>query len=214
MAWGSHFHLMFVLALSHRVSYSALTGIVLFHNLDAAQEITDSLKAAGVRAKLDARDNYTPGWKYNHWELKGVPLRVEFGVRDFENGTCVIARRDNKVKETVNIADLNNRCAELCETVQQDMFNRAKEVRDANIIKLTSWDGFVAALDEKKLILTPWCETKESEELVKKKTTTESQGGAAKTLCIPFEQPPLEDDAKCFITGKKATCWVLWGRSN
>lgn len=142
-----------------------------------------------------------------------MPLRIEFGVRDLENGTCVIARRDNRVKETVNLSDLNKRCKELLVTVQQDMFNRAKETRDNSIIRLTSWDGFIDALDAKKLILTPWCETKESEELVKKKTTAESQGGAAKTLCIPFDQPPLEAGAKCFITGEPAKCWVLWGRS-
>lgn len=172
-----------------------------------------SLKAAGVRSKLDNRDNYTPGWKYNHWELKGVPMRIEFGARDLENGTCVIARRDNREKETVKIEDLTKRCSELCEQIQKDMFERARKIRDENIVSLTSWDGFIEALDAKKLIMTPWCNTKDSEELVKKKSTAESTGGAAKTLCIPFEQPALEAGTKCFITGEPATCWVLWGRS-
>ena len=81
----------------------------------------EALKTAGVRSKCDLRDNYTPGWKYNHWELKGVPLRVEFGARDLENNTCVIARRDNRAKETVSIADLPKRCAELCEQIQNEM---------------------------------------------------------------------------------------------
>jgi len=180
---------------------------------EIAETMTKSLKDAGVRSKLDARDNYTPGWKYNHWELKGVPLRVEFGMRDMENNTCVIARRDNREKESVKIEDLPKRVKELCEQVQNDMFERAKKQRDENIVRLTSWDGFISALDEKKLIMTPWCNTKESEELVKKKSTAESAGGAAKTLCIPFEQPALEPGTKCFITGEEAKCWVLWGRS-
>jgi len=180
---------------------------------DVADEMNKALKSVGVRSKLDARENYTPGWKYNHWELKGVPMRVELGARDLENGTCVIARRDNREKETVSIENLPKRAIELCEQIQKDMFERAKAVRDANIVKLTSWDGFVAALDDKKLIMTPWCNTKASEELVKQKSTVESAGGAAKTLCIPFEQPPLDPDAKCFITGEPAKCWVLWGRS-
>ena len=173
----------------------------------------EALKTVGVRSKCDLRDNYTPGWKYNHWELKGVPLRVEFGARDLEKNTCVIARRDNRAKETVSIADLPKRCAELCEQIQNEMFERAKKTRDESIVKLTSWDGFITALDDRKLILTPWCNTKESEELVKKKSTAESAGGAAKTLCIPFEQPALEEGTKCFITGEPAKCWVLWGRS-
>jgi prolyl-tRNA synthetase len=164
--------------------------------------MTKALKDAGVRSKLDARDNYTPGWKYNHWELKGVPLRVEYGMRDLENGTCVIARRDNKVKETVKLEDLPKRALELCVQVQSD-----------NIVHLHSWDGFIDALDAKKLIMTPWCNTKASEEIVKTRSSTESTGGAAKTLCIPFEQPVLEPGTKCFITGEEAKCWVLWGRS-
>jgi len=186
---------------------------VLSFDAEIAETMTKSLKDAGVRSKLDARDNYTPGWKYNHWELKGVPLRVEFGMRDMENNTCVIARRDNREKESVKIEDLPKRVTELCEQVQNDMFERAKKQRDENIVRLTSWDGFISALDEKKLIMTPWCNTKESEELVKKKSTAESAGGAAKTLCIPFEQPALEPGTKCFITGEEAKCWVLWGRS-
>jgi len=99
------------------------------------------------------------------------------------------------------------------EQIQNEMFERAKKTRDESIVKLTSWDGFITALDDRKLILTPWCNTKESEELVKKKSTAESAGGAAKTLCIPFEQPALEEGTKCFITGEPAKCWVLWGRS-
>ena len=121
---------------------------------------------------------------------------------DLENNTCVIARRDNRAKETVSIADLPKRCAELCEQIQNEMFERAKKTRDESIVKLTSWGGFITTLGDRKLILTPWCNTKESEELVKKKSTAESAGGAAKTLCIPFEQPALEEGTKCFITGR------------
>ena len=101
----------------------------------------------------------------------------------------------------------------ILEEMQAEMFARAKAKRDAAVVTVTSWDGFVAALDEKKMVLTPWCETKESEELVKKRTQADSEGGAAKTLCIPFEQPPLDENTKCFVTGERATAWVVWGRS-
>ena len=154
-----------------------------------------------------------PGWKYNHWELKGVPLRVEFGFRDLEAGHCVVVRRDTGAKETVRLVDLSARAAAMCEEMQADMLARATEKRNASIVTCTSWDGFVEALDAKKMVLTPWCETKESEELVKKRTQGESDGGAAKTLCVPFVQPPLEEGTRCFITGAPATTWVVWGRS-
>ena len=175
--------------------------------------MTGALSAAGVKSKLDDRDNYTPGWKYNHWEVKGVPLRVEFGARDLEAGGCVVVRRDTGAKETVALADLATRVPAILEEMQAEMFARAKAKRDAAVVTVTSWDGFVAALDEKKMVLTPWCETKESEELVKKRTQADSEGGAAKTLCIPFEQPPLDENTKCFVTGERATAWVVWGRS-
>lgn len=176
--------------------------------------MTDAMIDSGLRAKLDDRDNYTPGWKYNHWELKGVPLRCEFGPRDMEAGHCVIVRRDNRAKETVKLADLPKRAAEICEEMQADMLRRATEKRNASIVTVTNYDdGFVAALDQKMMVLTPWCETKESEELIKKKTSEQTEGGAAKTLCIPFVQPPLPKGTKCFITGAPATTWVIWGRS-
>ena len=143
--------------------------------------MTDGLVAGGTRAKLDDRDNYTPGWKYNHWELKGVPLRVEFGPRDMEAGHCVVVRRDTGAKETVRLDALTQRAAAMCEEMQADMLARATQRRNESVVTVTSWDGFVEALDERKMVLTPWCETKESEELVKKRTQGESEGGAAKT---------------------------------
>jgi len=181
---------------------------------DKAEAIGKSLTDdASVRVKTDTRDNYTPGWKYSHWEVKGVPIRLEFGPRDLDNETCVLVRRDTREKEVCKLADVNARVQELLVEIQQNMFNQAKAIRDTSTITVTEWKDFVPALDQKKMVLTPWCETKESEEEVKKRSSEESEGGAAKTLCIPFIQPPLKEGTKCFITGKPATVWVLWGRS-
>lgn len=124
-----------------------------------------------------------------------------------------MVRRDTGAKETVLLTDLTIRAAEMCEEMQADMLKRATKKRNESVVTCTTWDGFVEALDDKKMVLTPWCETKESEELVKKRTQGESEGGAAKTLCIPFVQPPLANGTKCFVTGGTATTWVLWGRS-
>ena len=200
---------------SYHPGISHLTGAppVCLYLADTAKAMSDGMIDAGLRSKLDDRDNYTPGWKYNHWELKGVPLRCEFGPRDMEAGHCVVVRRDTGAKETVKLVDLPVRAKEMCEEMQADMLKRATEKRNASVVTCTSWDGFVEALADCKMILTPWCETKESEELVKKKSQEDSDGGAAKTLCIPFIQPPLEPGTKCFITGAPATTWVIWGRS-
>ncbi len=109
------------------------------------------------------------------------------------------------------------------DTMQNDMFTKAKKIRDDNIAVAHNWEEFMAELNKKKCVLTPWCETLESEELVKQRskeesTKAENEGeeiltGSAKTLCIPLEQPPLPEGTKCFITGTPATKWVLWGRS-
>ena len=157
-----------------------------------AEGAAEGLRAGGVRVKLDGRDNYTPGWKYNHWELKGVPLRCEFGPRDLVAGTCVLVRRDNKEKETVPLANLAVRAGELLAAMQAGLLARATAERNSRITKVTAWADFVPALDRKHMVLAPWCEDPESEEWVKKQSSKESDRGAAKTLCIPFEQPVLE----------------------
>jgi prolyl-tRNA synthetase len=114
---------------------------------DTARATTEALVASGTRAKLDDRENYTPGWKYNHWELKGVPLRVEFGPRDMEAGQCVVVRRDTGAKETVALSEVPVRAAALCEEMQADMLARATKKRNESIVTVTSWDGFIEALD-------------------------------------------------------------------
>eukprot|EP00301_Raphidiophrys_heterophryoidea_P014774 c23234_g1_i1.p1 GENE.c23234_g1_i1~~c23234_g1_i1.p1 ORF type:complete len:640 (+),score=180.87 c23234_g1_i1:42-1922(+) len=192
-----------------------------------AHELAKDLVARGIRVKVDDRAEYNPGWKYNHWELKGVPLRLEVGPQDVEQKQVVVVRRDTGAKQPVSYADGGDKFAErisvLLETVQKELFEAAKAKRDASIQQVFSWEEFVPTLNKRMLCLTPWCGTKASEELVKEKSSAESKqlceedgsshSGAAKTLCIPFEQPPLPKDAKCFITGEPAKCWALWGRS-
>ncbi|KAL4100124.1 hypothetical protein PRIC1_007920 [Phytophthora ramorum] len=166
-----------------------------------ADEIVDKLAGAGVRIEADKRRVYTPGWKYNHWELKGVPLRFEVGPKD-------IAKKQ----------------------IQADMLERATKTRDSHTREITEWKDFVPALQDGCMALTPFCDEIEWEEIVKTKSREESltlmgledeaentaTSAAAKTLCIPYkknEESPVTADTKCFISGKPAKCWVLWGRS-
>ena len=182
--------------------------------LEKAYELEADIKVVGVRVKTDDRLNYTPGWKYNHWEQKGVPLRVELGPRDLQNGVVVICRRDTGEKETIAWGDLPSRVQSLHEQIHADMLAKAKQQVAGRTSTVTDWKDFTPALDAGNMVLTPWCETKESEEEVEHRCKVESPGQAApKTLCIPFEQPPLPAGAKCVVTGAPATTWVLWGRS-
>eukprot|EP00897_Mesotaenium_endlicherianum_P004837 jgi/Mesen1/4381/ME000222S03504 len=162
-----------------------------------AARLGQQLRAAGVRTKEDARDNYSPGWKYNHWELKGV----------------VVVRRDTGAKEPVAWTVLVERVKELLDSMQADLLARATEERDRCIAKVTSWDDFVPALDDRKMVLAPWCDEQEVEEDVKRRSGEAGEGGAAKTLCMPFEQPDLPAGTLCFASGKPAKRWALWGRS-
>jgi prolyl-tRNA synthetase len=192
-------------------------------------DIVHALDSKDVRVKLDDRDIYNPGWKYAHWEQKGVPIRIEVGPRDLENRQVRLVVRFGGEKMDVSFDDLATSIVSKLDEVQTLMLKRAKEFRDDHLVKVTEWKDFVPNLELHNLVLTPWCggEHKEWEEWVKDKSREESlanTGGeaeaataatsvAAKTLCIPFEQPELVEGTKCIASGLPATCWVLWGRS-
>jgi prolyl-tRNA synthetase len=205
-----------------------------------------ALVAAGIRAKFDDRDNYSGGWKFAHWEQKGVPLRLELGPRDVAAGAfSAVARFDgSKCALPVAPAELVRATAARLADIQASMLARARRERDAHVAVVTEWKDFVPALDRGDLVLAPWSELVETEEWVKEQTgprgaatraaeaaaaaaaaadaaaeadeVEASKGltGAAKTLCIPFEQPALPPGTKCFTgSGKDAVSWALWGRS-
>lgn len=191
--------------------------------------ILEELKKHGVRAKFDDRTMYNPGWKYNHWEQKGVPLRIEVGPRDMENKSVRIVVRHDGSKEDLPVDGLGASITTKLDAIQMAMFNKAKEARDSHVVKVTEWKDFVPNLEKHNLVLTPWCggEHEEWEDWVKKTSRVESLKArgeegedektstsvAAKTLCIPFDQPELPPGTKCIASGLDAKCWVLWGRS-
>eukprot|EP00904_Undaria_pinnatifida_P012991 jgi/Undpi1/8822/HiC_scaffold_25.g11284.m1 len=192
---------------------------------DFCAPIVRSLKDVGVRVKFDSRVNYTAGWKYNHWEQKGVPIRLEVGPRDLESKQAVLARRDTGEKMTVAEGDITLKVQELLETIQANLLARLTAERDDHYTRVTEWPQFVPALNRNDIVLTPFCNETEWEEKVKTLSRAEAlkegevelettaTSVAAKTLCIPLEQPDLPEGTPCFISGKPATCWVLWGRS-
>ncbi|KAG2324627.1 hypothetical protein Bca52824_007355 [Brassica carinata] len=170
----------------------------------ACSDVKDALRKAGVRAEEDLSDNYTPKWKYTQWEMRGVPLRIEIGPRDLAKDQVRTVRRDNGVKADVPRVGLIEHVKELLEKIQRNMFDVAKQKRDAACVIVKTWDEFVEALGQKKLILAPWCDEKEVEMDVKRRTKDEV--GAAKTLFSPFDQPEIPE-------GKLAKKWTYWGKS-
>ena len=193
--------------------------------IDYSYDIKDALSAAGIRVDIDARENYTPGWKYNHWEQKGVPIRIEIGPRDFANKKARVVRRDNGEKSDELATDLPTFIPTILDTIQNDLFAKAKAGRDEKLVQVTKWDDFVPALEKHCLVLTPWCLDSEWEDKVKAMSRdaalapgeleedTCATSVAAKTLCIPFDQPELPEGTQCFVSGMPAKVWVLWGRS-
>ena len=170
--------------------------------LEKAQEILAALKAAGVRAKIDDSDN-SLGWKCAQWEMKGVPLRLELGPRDMENGQCVCVRRDNFEKIPVALAELTEKVPELLDAVQQGLFDKAKENLDSHIFEAHSLEE-AKELQERNggFIKTMWCGDLACELAMKEKAGMSSR-------CIPFEQEKLGD--VCPVCGKPAKHMIYWG---
>eukprot|EP00604_Paraphysomonas_vestita_P002376 CAMPEP_0174819574 /NCGR_PEP_ID=MMETSP1107-20130205/2893_1 /TAXON_ID=36770 /ORGANISM="Paraphysomonas vestita, Strain GFlagA" /LENGTH=425 /DNA_ID=CAMNT_0016033333 /DNA_START=729 /DNA_END=2006 /DNA_ORIENTATION=+ len=193
--------------------------------LSYARNIESQIKSIGVRVDIDERQNYTPGWKFNHWEQKGVPIRLEVGARDVASNQCRIVRRDNGAKFDLPVDDnLATTIQNLLDEIHNYLFEKSKRERDEKIVQVTEWKDFVPALNRHCLVLTPFCDQREWEEKVKKMSREEALSGgledartatsvAAKTLCKPFDQPPLPEGTLCFVSGLPATTWVLWGRS-
>jgi len=184
-----------------------------------AESIMQNLKALGYRVHLDDRLGYSPGWKYNHWELKGVPVRIEIGPKDMKNQTVAIARRDTGAKVTIPWADAEKTTQELLESIHKTLFEKARTVRDSHLLAVDKWDDFLVALDKKKIPITPWCGGIKCEETVKDKSkeakasdSTQAPTGA-KTLCLPFNSEPIAPETKCFACGADATTRAMWGRT-
>ena len=170
--------------------------------LDKARELEAALKAAGVRVTLDDSDN-SLGWKCAQYEMKGVPLRVELGPRDIENGVCVAVRRDSGEKTTVPLAELTQRVPELLDAVQKGLYERAKLNLEEHIFAAHSIEEAKALQEEHGgFIKTMWCGELACE------TAMKEQAGMS-SRCLPFEQEQL--DTVCACCGKPAKQMIYWG---
>ncbi len=170
--------------------------------LEKAGEVLETLKGAGLRAVLDGSDN-SLGWKCAQYEMKGVPLRVELGPRDIENGVCVAVRRDNGEKSTVALNELAARIPELLDAVQQGLYDAAKINLESHIFEARSLEEAKALQAEHGgFIKTMWCGELDCELKMKEQAGMSSR-------CMPLKQEHFAD--VCPICGKPAKHMIYWG---
>lgn len=221
-SWGVSTRLMGALIMSH----SDDSGLVLppklapiqvvivpiykgMEQLDAIRErvtpYIQELRAKGVSVKFDDRDTYKPGWKFNEYELKGVPVRIAIGKRDLENGTFEVARRDTFEKQSVAADNLIATVEELLVAIQENIYKKAFDYRASHITKVDSFDEFKEVLETKGgFISAHWDGTTETEEKIQEITK-------ATIRCIPFDAE--EESGVCVLTGKPSSKRVLFAKA-
>ena len=167
--------------------------------------VVKELKSRGISVKYDDNNNNRPGWKFNEYEMKGVPVRLAIGVRDLENNVVEMARRDTKEKATVSLDGIEDTITNLLEEIQQSMFQKARYYRDAHITKADNWEAFVDLLENKGgFVAAHWDGTPETEALIKEKTK-------ATIRCIPLDQE--QETGVCILTGKPSSGRVLFAQA-
>ena len=168
--------------------------------LEKCGQVKEQLEKAGVRVVLDDSDA-SPGWKFNEWELKGVPLRIELGPRDIEAGKALIFRRDILTKEEYSLDGIADEVAALLKTVQKDMLEAARARRDKHIVEVDSLKGILDGVESGNFVKAGWCGCRECEDKIKAETAATARviaEGSAKT---------------CAVCGKKAQSLVYFARA-
>lgn len=179
---------------------------ILFKNDDAkalsekANELAAALQAEGLRVAVDDRENHNPGFKFNSWEVRGTPVRLELGAKDLAANEVKCAVRHSGAKYQVKQETLAKEMAVLMDTIHDEMFAKAKAARDSHLAHVDNWADFMKAMDKKFICLAPWCDQVKCEQKIKDTSKEESLAkmmeanddevtltGSAKTLCIPYE---------------------------
>ncbi|XP_015906770.2 bifunctional glutamate/proline--tRNA ligase [Parasteatoda tepidariorum] len=193
--------------------------------LAKCKEFMATLQTAGIAVKGDFRDNYSPGWKFNDWELKGVPIRVEIGPKDLAKQQFVAVRRDTGEKITLKMDSAPHSVKELLDNIHDCMFAKAKKEMDEHVVVTYDFNDLCKKLNQKCIIMAPFCGDKECEGSIKKESAAKSAAEiddprapsmGAKSLCIPFKQPAkLEPKTKCInpCCNRKPINFTLFGRS-
>jgi prolyl-tRNA synthetase len=171
---------------------------------EKVDSIIGQLKAAGISVKYDDSDNQRSGWKFAEYELKGVPVRLAVGMRDLENGTVEVARRDTLTKETHPIDTIVDRIKTLMAEIQANIYTKALTFREGNTFVVDTWDEFKQQIEEGGFIMAHWDGTAETEEKIKEETK-------ATIRCIPLNS--VEEAGKCVYSGKESAKRVVFARA-
>ncbi len=166
--------------------------------------IVTALKSKGISVKYDDSDNQRSGWKFAEYELKGVPVRLGLGMRDLENGTIEVARRDTLTKESKPIENIADHIAELLDAIQINIYQKALKFREANTFIVDSWEDFKIQIEKGGFILAHWDGTSETEEKIKAETK-------ATIRLIPLNT--ADESGKCVFTGEPSPKRVVFARA-
>ncbi len=168
-------------------------------------ESTRVILKKDFRVEIDTRDEYTPGWKFNEWEMRGVPLRLEIGPKDMAKGQAMLVRRDTGEKSAVKEEKLVETVNELLDNIQKNLFTRARKFLEENIRETSDYNEFKKIIEKQRgLIKTYWCGSEDCEDKIKEETK-------ASIRCIPFEQE--EASGKCIYCGKESSTLVYFARA-
>ncbi len=173
--------------------------------MERAREVEERLRKAGIRVLLDDRSDYTPGFKFNDWELRGVPLRIEIGPRDVRAEQVTVARRDTGEKIAVKLSELEEKIRDELEEMQKRLFERAKRFMEEHTVKANSFEELKKGIESGRWVIASYCGSEECEAKIKEET-------GADPRVIPFGSEP-EKGSKCVVCGKEAKFVVYWARA-
>tara|TARA_B110000444_G_scaffold226973_1_gene231864 strand:- start:860 stop:2332 length:1473 start_codon:yes stop_codon:yes gene_type:complete len=220
-SWGVSTRLMGALIMTHsddkglvlppKLAPFQVVIVPIYRSEDQLNEINQSVESVkslleekGVSVKYDSRDTHKPGWKFAEYELKGVPIRLAVGMRDLENGTIEIARRDTLEKETISIKGVENRIVVLLDEIQKNLYSKAKDFRASNTFEANSYEEFKQIIEKGGFVYAHWDGTNETELQIKNETK-------ATIRCITME--PSREVGECMISGKPSERRVLFAKA-
>lgn len=221
-SWGVSTRLMGALVMTHsddnglvlppKLAPIQVVIVPIYKGLDQLDAISErveplvkELRSKGLSVKYDKRDTHKPGFKFNEYELKGVPVRLAVGQRDLENGTYEVARRDTLQKESVKADDVVEKVVSLMDEIQENIYNKALTYRKEHITPVDTYEEFKRVIEEKGGFVTAhWDGTPETEERIKEDTK-------ATIRCIPLNADKKE--GVCMVTGKASAQRVLFAKA-
>ncbi len=174
--------------------------------LPFSEEVSSTLVSAGIRTFLDKRDEYTPGWKFSEWEMRGVPLRIEIGPRDFERKEVTISRRDTKERIVISKDNCIEKVKELLHNIQKGLYDKSKKFTEGNTFRTNDYNEFKKIMEEKRgFIISPWCGSPKCEKRVKEETS-------ATIRVIPLNSHP-DESMSCIVCGGSPSTPVYFAKA-